>query len=147
MGCPDGAAEQSWAAWQPYERSNEMYWLENTGTIYALYDGRWYAYEDTFVESDPQVVPGAPTPPSADLIQPIRGFGKVWANISEQMGFGVAEEGGYFTTFQPYEGGIMLTTPDGRVMVWRGNVAEGQSGPYSAWRAGEDGQWVNETAR
>ncbi len=142
VGCPVAAAEESWAAWQPFQNDNEMFWIESLDSIFALYGGQWHVYEDTFVEGDPEIPPEAPAPSEPDLIQPIRGFGQVWVDIVEEMGFATAEEGGYFTTYQPFQNGWILTSPDGRVVVLVGEPTSG-SGPYMTWRQGPEG-WVSE---
>lgn len=117
-----------------------MFWIENANTILALHSGEWHGFTDSFLEGEPEIPAGAPTPPTADLRQPIRGFGKVWVGIAEQMGFGTAEEGGYYVDYQPFQGGWLLVAPQGEIIVLQGEVGPERSGPFQLWR-GQDSQW------
>jgi len=143
LGCPQAAATETAAAWQVFERDNRMLWLESEDAIIALYNGQWHGFEDTFEESDPEVPAGAPTPPSADLLQPIRGFGKVWANIATEMGFAATEEEGYDATVQRFERGWLVTTANDEVLVLEGITdAQQGTGPFQPWHE-RDGEWVS----
>jgi hypothetical protein len=107
--CPRYSASETWAAEQPFEHGR-MIWLEEVqGADYVLqrfilvlYDDGTYAYfEDAWVEgmpeSDPAIVP------PAGLLQPIRGFGKVWrenTSVRDGLGWATAGEQGFTTTWQ-----------------------------------------------
>lgn len=111
--CPRYAASDTWAAEQPFEHGR-MIWLEEVhgadytlqGPILVLYDdGTYEYYEDTWTEgmaeSDPAIVP------PAGLLQPIRGFGKLWrenANVRDGLGWATTPEQGFTTTWQEQTG-------------------------------------------
>lgn len=144
LGCPIAEPEQTWAAWELFEEDNQMVWLENQDLIFAIYDDFWHGYEDTFEEGEPEVPPGAPLPSKAGHMIPIRGFGKVWIQISEEMGFAVSEEAGYNATLQGFENGWLVTTPYGQVLALLGLTDNPQSqGAVQSWLE-RDGEWVGE---
>ncbi|MCS6827268.1 MAG: hypothetical protein NZ553_11700 [Caldilinea sp.] len=97
------------AAIQRFDRG-VMVWVEENGRIYAfLDDGRWFAYEDTFREGEPESDP-AFAPPAGKL-QPVRGFGKVWRRhpeLREAIGWALAREEPATALRQPFEKGEML---------------------------------------
>lgn len=70
--------------------------------IFVLYDdGQWEWYDDTWTsdqpESDPTIVP------PDGMVQPVRGFGKVWhenPEVMERLGWGLAPEQGHQTDWQ-----------------------------------------------
>jgi len=105
--CPAGEASTSWAAEQPFEHGR-MIWLEDVGSgaltriIFVLYDdGKFALFEDTWTEGQPESDP-AFVPP-AGLLQPIRGFGKLWReneSVQEKLGWATAQEQGFDTVFQ-----------------------------------------------
>jgi hypothetical protein len=74
------------AAYQPFERGFMIYvpdrkavWvfvLPDAATPSAFTAGQWLAYADTFSEGEPETDPALAAPEG--LIQPRRGFGKVW---------------------------------------------------------------------
>ncbi|MBE9507754.1 MAG: hypothetical protein IMY86_06855, partial [Chloroflexi bacterium] len=70
--------------------------------ILVLYaDGKYEQYEDTWTEGMPESDP-AFVPP-AGLLQPIRGFGKLWrenTNVRDGLGWATAPEQGFTTTWQ-----------------------------------------------
>lgn len=147
LGCPIGEAEQTWAAWALFEEDNQMVWLDSPDLIFAIYDDFWHGYEDTFEEGEPEVPPGAPLPSKAGHNIPIRGFGKVWIQISEQMGFAVSEEAGYDATLQRFENGWLVSTPStpyGQVLALLGLTDNPlDQGPVQSWLE-RDGEWVGE---
>ncbi len=135
LGCPLGSpppANTVASAYQEFE-NGFMLWVENPGgrgTIYAVRsDGTYSSYPDTW---DPSTDPerGGETPPSSDLTEPIRGFGKVWrenASVRDQLGWATGGERGADATFTPYERGVLLYAPQrGDVLAfaeegaWRG---------------------------
>jgi len=105
---------------QLYERG-EMFWLEGPpGYIYALFNtGRYQRYDDTYNAAvDP--VSGGETPPSG-LIEPIRGFGKVWRTFQEVrtgLGWAMGGENGGQANVQPFERGQMVYLPQrGQIII------------------------------
>lgn len=120
LGCPIGLPQQRLAAYQPFEHGF-MIWVEAEDSIYVLANtavqqgqatDTWWKLEDTFVESDPTRDDSLVAPPG--LIQPERGFGKVWrANgfVREAVGWANAPEQGYDALWLNFERGWMLTSP------------------------------------
>jgi hypothetical protein len=82
IGCPlSGVTSGVTAAYQTFE-SGFMIWLSSLGdqsqaVIYAVFDnGTYQRFNDTFTDGvDPES--GGEAPPGG-LIEPVRGFGKVW---------------------------------------------------------------------
>lgn len=144
FGCATAEAVQTNAAWQVFEDENQMVWLESEDAILAVYNDEWHAYEDTFEEnSDPEFPPGAPTPPADDRFRARRGFGKIWIDIVDQIGFAVSGEEAYDATFQQFDGGWLVATPFGQVLALEGMTdAQAGSGQYQAWLE-RDGNWVS----
>jgi hypothetical protein len=125
--CPLGEARQIAAAAQRFEHGI-MIWRSDWGSIYVLYDGnRLERYQDTWQPGETF----ADDPPPAGLVQPVRGFGKVWATypgVRAALGWAVEPEQGY--TMQVQTSGAYkyastyFTLPDGRVVgivenTWR----------------------------
>jgi hypothetical protein len=91
-----------------------MFWVEPTKQIWVLVvegpgHGAWTVYEDTFEEgqpeSDPSIVP--PTP----LLQPMRGFGKLWRDnpeVRDELGWAETPEFGYVSNYEYHPGGEVV---------------------------------------
>lgn len=104
IGCPVGNQVGVAGAKMEFERG-VMLWRPDAGLIYVLTpgdpDGRWAAFTDTYVETDPVSDPAivAPTPAagaSAVWVQPTGRFGKVWRQnpvLSTQLGWAVVPAG------------------------------------------------------
>ncbi|PJF21708.1 MAG: hypothetical protein CUN56_09690 [Phototrophicales bacterium] len=114
IGCPVGAppvASNYAAATQNFERG-AMIWTSQ-GTIYVLFnDGTYQQVVDTF---DPAVDPesGGEIPP-AGLVEPIRGFGKVWRTVSgvkDRLGWALTAETATNATVQEFLQGRMMYLP------------------------------------
>ncbi len=134
LGCPVGAppaASSSASAYQPFERG-AMVWLG--GPIYALLGaGRFQRFDDTFVAGvDPDS--GGEAPP-AGLVEPVRGFGKVWRGtpgVRADLGWGLAAESGAQAALQRFERGWLVYLPQ------RGDIlalVEDPGGVTGTWRA------------
>lgn len=111
LGCATlGPLVGSASASQPYERG-EMIWVGGAPSyIYVfLSSGRYQRYDDTFNAAvDP--VSGGEVPP-AGLIEPVRGFGKVWrsfADVRGNIGWALGVENAGQATYQPFERGLLL---------------------------------------
>ena len=95
---------------QPFE-GGRMIWLEPVNQIWVLLDdGRWLTFNDSFVEGEPESDPSI-TPPSDDLFQPTRGFGKLWRSdetLRDALGWATAPETGYVTRYTYNAGGAMV---------------------------------------
>lgn len=89
-----------------------MFWLEPNHELWVLIvtaegRGTWTVYQDTWIEgtdpeSDPSIVP------PDGMIQPVRGFGKLWRevpNLREELGWAVTAEFGYLSDYQYVPGG------------------------------------------
>lgn len=113
LGCPTNAVFTVQAAAQNYERGS-MFWLnEGSGLIYVLYgNGTFQRFPDTFVAGqDPDS--GGEMPP-AGLIEPVRGFGKVWRTmlgVRDGVGWGVTPEMGDTATIQEFANGRLIYLP------------------------------------
>lgn len=110
---PTPVTGQIFVAEQPFQRGR-MFWLNPINQIWVLTtnDGGkpvWEIYEDTFEEGMPESDPNfAPTEPG--LLQPIRGFGKIWRENDElraQLGWAIAEEVGYLANYEYHYGGTL----------------------------------------
>lgn len=118
--CP-ASQTQTGAVFETFERGATI-WRADTRQIYVLYQGgRYEQYADTWTEGEPVTYPE--TPP-AGLIQPGRGFGKLWVNnerVRTGLGWATSTEAGYSATLEihPAAGGgenILMTLPDGRLL-------------------------------
>jgi DNA-binding beta-propeller fold protein YncE len=100
-------------AFQAFE-GGTMIWREDARLIYVLSnDGSWAVFDDTWTPDEPEQDPNI-VPPEG-LLQPIRGFGKVWRNNPElQVGLGWAleEEAGYTSPVQTFEKGVLIRIGD-----------------------------------
>lgn len=117
------------AAYQPFENGS-MIWAG--GSIYVLYNGgQWEQYADTWVEGETFNIG---VQPPAGRVQPIRGFGKVWATlpqVRDRLGWALSLEQGYTATREAHSvpgaatpmTSLHITLPDGRVAhlenTWR----------------------------
>jgi photosystem II stability/assembly factor-like uncharacterized protein len=114
LGCPLADATTLWAAYEPFERG-AMIWLSDTRTIAVLYGtGAWVRYSDTWDESQPSSDTGLAAP--AGLVQPVRGFGKIWreqlGGPHSAIGWALGPEAGYDILKQEFERGTMLIGPE-----------------------------------
>jgi hypothetical protein len=122
LGFATEPERETWSAWQPFERGL-MFWQDNPDDdlILALFygadddHGTWQRFDDPWREGDLEQAGYAPP---AGLLEPIRGFGRVWREEldggpdgSAAMGWAVAPEQGFAGTWQPFERGLMLWNP------------------------------------
>ncbi len=119
LACAVDEPTTTWAAFQPFERGS-MFWRQDVRDIDALYaDGWWNRYDDTWDESQPADDPSL-TPPEG-LLQPVRGFGKVWREQLDgpeaDIGWALAPEQGYDMLSQSFGGGAMFLGSDGTVFI------------------------------
>nr|MBN1228804.1 hypothetical protein [Anaerolineae bacterium] len=97
---------------QPFEVGSGEIWvaiLDSNGLV-----GKWMIFPDVFDESIDMVRDPDYVPPSDDLYQPTRGFGKVWReNLTEQqrqqLGWATASEFKYATFYRFDSGGFINT--------------------------------------
>ena len=123
------------AAIQSFEHGT-MVWLQSTRTIWVLYaNQRVDRFDDLFLEGMPEF-DARFSPPSSQLLQPIRGFGQVWREhdtVRSRLGWALAPERGYTACAGDAFGGTrnlhtFITTPDTQVIEIATHTA-----PY-AWR-------------
>ena len=117
--------ERGWMFWLRHNRQIWIATLDESG----IFGGDWVCYTDTFEEGEPEVDPSL-IPPEG-LIQPHRGFGKVWRDqpdLREALGWATTPEfelnsaytylaGGTFDdagTFVPGPGEHRITLFDGQ---------------------------------
>ncbi|HFC11233.1 MAG TPA: hypothetical protein ENJ56_00210 [Anaerolineae bacterium] len=106
---PCNMSERTFAAEQSFERG-KMVWIGDTNKIYVLVNATgntpalWSDYTDTFVEGDMETDPSIVPP--AGLLQPKRGFGKVWRenpHVRAALGWATDHEVGFATLMQRYD--------------------------------------------
>lgn len=138
LGCAVGIAQFVNGGAQVFQ-GGEMYFVAtNPKYIYSFtVDGRFRRFVDTWVEGvDPNS--GGETPPTG-LIEPIRGFGKVWRlnpDVRAALGWAVTGELGGIITLQAFERGRAIYLPDrGETLVMVDNP-DGQSGTWRAFSGG-----------
>lgn len=132
LGCPLGLISFSTAS-QTYQLGDLLWMAGPPQAIYALFNtGRFQRYDDTFnAATDP--ASGGETPP-AGLLEPVRGFGKVWRTFGEvrAMGWAMTEEMGGQSTAQIFERGQMVYFPQrGMIFV----LITDNGGLSGGWRA------------
>jgi hypothetical protein len=133
LGCPTTSDTQLATAVQTYEHGLMIYVAEQPGIIYALFsDGTFKRYADTWVEgTDPNN--GGETPPTG-LIEPARGFGKVWRDnpeVREGLGWAVTEEAGSDSRELLFERGRLIYMPQRYQTI---AIIESPSSTNGMWR-------------
>jgi hypothetical protein len=126
VGCPASPAVATRMVQQPFEHGL-MFWVQTEKRIYVLFDDKrspaWAYYEDQFKDGQPESDP-AFQPPSAGLVQPIRGFGLVWRShqkeVRARLGWATAPEDAYDGQLQgdgTVKAGVMyLRDKDGNIL-------------------------------
>ncbi len=112
LGCPQGSSYATTTAVQAFEHGTMIY-VQSPSAIYVLtLDGRFRRFDDTWVSGvDPEI--GGETPPLG-LIEPKRGFGKVWRlnlDVRGSLGWGVTDEQGASGSYQAFDHGRALFLP------------------------------------
>lgn len=136
IGCPlAGAPNAVDSAYQPFQ-NGLMVWVAAPGQslIYALYgNGTYQRFNDTFLEGVDPSSGGAVPPPG--LLEPVRGFGKVWRenpSARDTLGWALTGESGGTAEILLFERGEMLRVPQsGQTYI----LITGAPGTWSA-RAG-----------
>jgi YVTN family beta-propeller protein len=110
MGCPLGDAAAGQWAWQLFEHG-DMLWHGSSGVIYVFtQDGGWRGYADEWREGMPALGCEA-DPPPAGLLQPVRGFGRIWCLVTEAqegVGWGLEPERAVSGVSQEFDGGVLM---------------------------------------
>ncbi len=122
LGFATADQREAWSAWQPFERGL-LFWQDNPDDdlILALFygadndHGSWQPFSDDWRQGDPEQVGYRPPP---GLLEPIRGFGRVWRDQlgggpegSAALGWAIVPEQGFAGLWQPFERGLMLWNP------------------------------------
>ncbi len=136
IGCPLASAPTTVAsAYQPFQ-NGVMIWVAAPGqsVIYALYgNGTYQRFNDTFRDGIDPSSGGAVPPPG--LVEPVRGFGKVWREnptARDTLGWALTGESGGTAEFLAFERGEMVRVPQaGQTYI----LITGAPGTWSA-RAG-----------
>jgi hypothetical protein len=90
-----------------------MFWVQPVNQIWVMVvtgegQGQWLVYPDNFdEETDPETDPSL-VPPEDALIQPERGFGKLWREnpeVRDALGWAVTPEFGYVSQYRYVPGG------------------------------------------
>jgi hypothetical protein len=122
MRCPAGDPFEVPGVWQGFEHG-AMFWRQNDRGIFVLSElairqgqltDAWWRVDDTWQEGEPENDPNLQPPEG--LRQPVRGFGKVWrsnAFVRDGVGWAVGEEIGMTSLWLSFEGGWMMTGPNG----------------------------------
>lgn len=117
LGCATEREKPLFIAEQPFQKGF-MYWRSDTRQIYAIMDtGRWAVFPDTWNEGDPSPSLGTPVP--SGLVEPGRGFGKVWREqkaVRDALGWATDSEMGFDGVLQPFSNGTLLWSD--RRIVW-----------------------------
>lgn len=134
LGCASGTPTHYAGAAQVFQ-DGIMYYLDGSPkSIYVLMvDGRYRRFDDTWTQGvDPES--GGEIPPTG-LIEPIRGFGKVWrtnSDVRAALGWAITNELGDTATVQFFERGRAVYLPvRGETII----LAEDPGGQSGVWRA------------
>ena len=119
LHCPTAGARSSKSAYQPFERGL-MFWRAHEQAVYVLdAGGGWIRYPDAWDDTQPQANPDLVPP--AGLLQPVRGFGKVWrerlGGPGASTGWALAEEQSFEMLYQSFVDGQMFVGPRGEVYL------------------------------
>jgi hypothetical protein len=102
-------------------QNGRMFWVQPTEQLWVLIvtgegRGEWTIYPDTFEDGvDPDLDPSI-VPPEG-LLQPERGFGKLWRNnqdVRDALGWASTPEFGYVSRYEYHPGG---TVENGRYVA------------------------------
>lgn len=138
LGCPTGSIQQVDGVFQVFEYGL-MFWRSSDRSIFVISElnirqgqptDSWWRLDDTYQDSEPDS--DSSLQPPAGLLQPVRGFGKVWRNngfIREALGWALSPEQGGASQWQQYEKGWMMTGPGGAPIY---ALIPLDSPPYSA---------------
>ena len=99
-----------------------MFWREDDRRISALLStGYWIEVDDTWREGQADSDPGLVPP--AGLLQPVRGFGKVWRELlrgpDAAISWAVEPERAYQAAWQQFERGTLISDDGGRIHLFR----------------------------
>ncbi len=107
---PTTTLSQIQVAEQVFEHGR-MFWLQPTKQIWVLVvtgqgRGTWQVYDDKFEDGQPEFDPSIEPPQG--LLQPMRGFGKLWREnpeVRQELGWAETPEFGYVSNYEYHPGG------------------------------------------
>ncbi|MDW8300656.1 MAG: hypothetical protein RML95_15095, partial [Anaerolineae bacterium] len=112
---PTETRAQLFIAQQDFQ-NGYMFWISTRRVIWVLINtpgnpntGEWRIYPDTFVDGEPEFDPNL-MPPSENLFQPRRGFGKLWRTtpgLREALGWATTPEFALNTPYVYQPGGFI----------------------------------------
>lgn len=112
---PTETRAQLFIAQQDFQ-NGYMFWISTRKVIWVLINtpgnpntGEWRIYPDTYTEGEPEFDPNL-IPPSENLFQPRRGFGKLWrttAGLREALGWATTPEFALNTSYVYQPGGFI----------------------------------------
>jgi hypothetical protein len=127
LGCPIAGEVQVSVARQPFERGR-MVWIGPTSglpdlekTVIVLVDegSTWQRFPDTWQEGQSESDPSIASP--ENLVQPVRGFGKVWreqlGGPQAAIGWATTPELGLTAGVQRYDRGWVLRLGEERLLL------------------------------
>ncbi len=122
LGCPAGERQQTWAAEECFQHGR-MFWQQDTGMIYILYDGTgtFQIEPDQYVEGDPEDACPEVGDVPAGLSKPVRGFNRQWcstAGVRDGLGWALEEEAGYDAVWQEFDHGYVLQSRANHVFIF-----------------------------
>jgi len=125
LGCTTGAAYTVKLVAQPFQtgfmfwrETKEIYVVSTAGLQKGAPTDSFWRVSDNWNESMPASDPALVAP--AGLLQPVRGFGYVWrsnAAFRNSLGWALAGEQPFDSTWQSFERGWMMTTNTGNVLA------------------------------
>ena len=136
LGCPATKKPQGIQDAEQAFQNGHMFWRQDNDYAYAVYkNGTYQAFTDKWHEGDPDYSCAASPPPG--LVQPKRGFGKVWCELggaSAAIGWGLGDEAGFGPGYgdplvQNFEHGFIFRDSDGK-NVGMAYVFFGNSGTF-----------------
>lgn len=139
IGCPLSiAATQSSGASQLFERGLMVYLAGTPGQIYSLSnDGTFRVFTDTWTSGvDPDSLGEVPP---AGLLEPVRGFGKVWRtnlDVRAALGWAVVPEAGDTVSILAFEHGRAIYLPGRAQTVLLVDDFGGLTGRWRAFGGG-----------
>ena len=144
---PTALVSEIQVAEQAFEHGR-MFWLFPTHKIWVMINapdsidhGQWLIFDDTWEEGEPENDPSL-TPP-ANLLQPVRGFGKLWRDnqeVRDALGWAVSPEYGFVTNYEYRPGGYLdsngnyVPGPGVHVLYSLGNQAFAFEERDNTWR-------------
>lgn len=125
LGCPLYAQARVIQDAEQAFQTAHMFWRADNDYVYVVFEqgglaGTYQSFTDKWNEGDPDF--SCPASPPPGLIQPKRGFGKVWCELggaSSPTGWALAEEvgrgpGNGDPAVQDFERGMILSDSEGR---------------------------------